>query len=101
MPPPSPVHAHSHAPSCPSYSDRLANQQNSVNMAAERHRVLDAGEDFLGRQVFLTATTTAPPPSEEGGACPQVMTNGFLKDKRRLSKTSGASMRMRPDDIAV
>ena len=70
-------------------------------MAAERHRVLDAGEDFLGRQVFLTATTTAPPPSEEGGACPQVMTNGFLKDKRRLSKTSGASMRMRPDDIAV
>ncbi|KAL2087631.1 hypothetical protein ACEWY4_016459 [Coilia grayii] len=101
-------HAHGHThPSCPSYSDRLANQQNSANMAAERHRGLDAGDDFLGRQVFLTPTTTAaapppPPPAvEEGGACPQVLANSFVKDKRRLSKTSGASVRLRPDDIAV
>ncbi|XP_041936361.1 gap junction protein, alpha 5b [Alosa alosa] len=109
LPPPSPVHAHSHShshthPSCPSYSDRLANQQNSVNMAAERHRGLDAtAQDFLGRPSFLTPTTTAapPPPQEDGVACPQVLANGFVKDKRRLSKTSSASVRMRPDDIAV
>ncbi|XP_062383948.1 gap junction protein, alpha 5b [Sardina pilchardus] len=114
LPPPSPVHAHAHShghshthPSCPSYSDRLANQQNSVNMAAERHRGMDgaSAEDFLGRPTFLTPTAAAapplPPPQEDGMACPQVLANGFVKDKRRLSKASSASMRMRPDDIAV
>ncbi|XP_063068875.1 gap junction protein, alpha 5b [Engraulis encrasicolus] len=119
---PQSIHSHNHNlaphthPSCPAYSDRLsANQQNSANMAAERHRG-GPGEDFLGRPVFMTPTNTAAPspvshsPSanhvglpEEGvgGACPQVLANGFVKDKRRLSKTSGASVRMRPDDIAV
>ncbi|XP_077473162.1 gap junction protein, alpha 5a [Stigmatopora argus] len=61
-------------PSVP-YSDRMALQQNSANMAAERHRSdLENDEDFLHR---------------------------YDQDKRRLSKYSGSSGRSRPDDLAI
>lgn len=99
-----PMHSQSHPhPSCPPFNNRLAHQQNSVNMATERHRVVhnDLGtEDFLHMTYKGHADTPnacAPPPSllQNG------FQNGFLKDKRRLSKTSGSSSRVRPDDLAV
>ncbi len=47
-PPSSPtIQTHTHSllhPTCPPFHDRLAHQQNSVNMVTERHR----GQDYLG-----------------------------------------------------
>ncbi|KAG5852430.1 hypothetical protein ANANG_G00062320 [Anguilla anguilla] len=93
-------HAH---PSCQPFNNRMAHQQNSVNRATERHHSHDNLEkvDFL--QMSYTQETeaadtcglpSAPPPA-------LALNNGFLKDKRRLSKTSGSSSRVRPDDLAV
>ncbi|XP_057708888.1 gap junction alpha-5 protein-like [Corythoichthys intestinalis] len=57
------------------FSDRVALQQNSANMAAERHRSdLEDDEDFLRR---------------------------YDQDNRRLSKYSGSSGRGRPNDLAI
>ncbi|XP_028835122.1 gap junction protein, alpha 5b [Denticeps clupeoides] len=92
----SPTTAPTH-PSCPPFSNRLAHQQNSVNMAAERHRGLDDSEDFLGMK-FLQGPEGETP---TGCSPPQLLPTEFLKDKRRLSKTSGTSSRVRPDDLAV
>ncbi|CDQ80484.1 unnamed protein product [Oncorhynchus mykiss] len=99
-----PMHTQSHPhPSCLPFNNRLAHQQNSANMATERHRVV---HDDLGKEDFLhmtyeghadTPNACTPPPSllQNG------FQNGYLKDKRRLSKTSGSSSRVRPDDLAV
>lgn len=81
------------------FNNRMALQQNSVNMATERHHSCDNMEhdrDFVRiryEQVPtpLSNTYTQSPPQLAS----------FSKDKRRLSKTSGSSSRARQDDLAV
>lgn len=81
-------------PTCPPFHDRLAHQQNSANMVTERHR----GQDYLGVN-FLSFSQT---PTETPNSCasPSFLSSDF-EDKRRFSKSSGTSSRMRPDDLAV
>ncbi|MBN3300921.1 CXA5 protein, partial [Amia calva] len=81
---------------CNPFNNKMALQQNSANMATERHRSRDnlGGEDFLQMsytQGSETSNTSVPPPLHDS----------FFKDKRRLSKTSGSSNRIRTDDLAV
>ncbi|XP_030635605.1 gap junction protein, alpha 5b [Chanos chanos] len=92
-------HAHSHShPSCPPFNNRLAHQQNFVNMATERHCVPDdlKTEDFL-QMSFEQGHRDTP----NNCTPPQLLSNGFLGEERRLSKTSGTSSRVRSDDLAV
>ncbi|KAJ8255541.1 hypothetical protein COCON_G00194050 [Conger conger] len=86
---PPPPHAH---PNCHPFNNRMAHQQNSANLATERRRSHDdlEAEDFLDRS------------SVDGPGTPAPLLHGtFRKDKRRLSKTSGSSSRVKPDDLAV
>ncbi|CAL9690184.1 unnamed protein product [Knipowitschia caucasica] len=81
------------------FSNRMALQQNSVNLATERHRSCDNVErdgDFL--QIRYEQVPTQLPNS---CSQPPVMQQSFSKDKRRLSKTSGSSSRARQDDLSV
>ncbi|KAJ8389743.1 hypothetical protein AAFF_G00114490 [Aldrovandia affinis] len=88
-----PPHAHADA-GCHPFSNRMAHQQNSANMATERHRSHDdlEADDFLRMGFAREAEPAAALLHAHGG---------FFKDKRRLSKTSGSSGRARPDDLAV
>lgn len=100
--PTSPPHPYHHHPfhihqSCQPFNNRLAHQQNSVNMATERHHHshdnLDAHEDFLQMSGGSPLPSAPSTPSSHPD---------FFKDKRRLSKTSGtSSSRVRPGDLAV
>ncbi|XP_026102452.1 gap junction alpha-5 protein-like [Carassius auratus] len=98
-PPSSPtIQTHAHSllhPTCPPFHDRLEHQQNSVNMVTERHR----GQDYLGVN-FLSFSHT---PTETPNSCvsPSFLSGDYVEDKRRFSKSSGTSSRMRPDDLAV
>ncbi|KAK2909190.1 hypothetical protein Q8A67_005027 [Cirrhinus molitorella] len=98
-PPSSPtIQTHAHSllhPTCPPFHDRLAHQQNSANMVTERHR----GQDYLGVN-FLSFSHT---PTETPNSCasPSFLSSEFDEDKRRFSKSSGTSSRLRPDDLAV
>ncbi|KAJ8282280.1 hypothetical protein COCON_G00047990 [Conger conger] len=90
-------------PSCHPFNNRMAHQQNSVNLATERHHSRDNLEtvDFLRMSYMQEAEgtgTCAPPPAPPPALS---LSNGFFKDKRRLSKTSGSSSRVRTDDLAV
>uniref|UniRef100_W5LTD3 Gap junction protein n=1 Tax=Astyanax mexicanus TaxID=7994 RepID=W5LTD3_ASTMX len=98
-PPRHPLHPHPHHPSCPPFNNRLAHQQNSVNFATERHRGHD---DSLGTEDFLKMSFSQEP-TDVPNSCapPPLLNNGFLSDKRRFSKSSGSSSRVRPDDLAV
>ncbi|KAJ8352465.1 hypothetical protein SKAU_G00239410 [Synaphobranchus kaupii] len=92
--------SHSH-PSCQPFNNRVAHQQNSVNLATERHHSHDNLEmvDFLQMRYTQGAEATdtcALPPAQPPALA---LNNSFLKDKRRLS--SGSSSRVRPDDLAV
>lgn len=81
------------------FNHRMALQQNSVNLATERHHGCDGHEgddDFLRMRygqvgADLPAACLPPPPP----------TANYMRDKRRLSKTSGSSNRPRQDDLAV
>ncbi|XP_030642307.1 gap junction protein, alpha 5a [Chanos chanos] len=97
-----PTHLHHHLhhlhPSCPPFTNRLAHKQNSVNMATERHHQsqenVQRQEDFL--QMNYMPTLMPSPP-----ATPPLHAT-LIRDKRRLSKTSGASSgRIRQDDLSV
>uniref|UniRef100_A0A8C2JS57 Gap junction protein, alpha 5b n=1 Tax=Cyprinus carpio TaxID=7962 RepID=A0A8C2JS57_CYPCA len=98
-PPSSPtiqIHAHSLIhPTCPPFHDRLAHQQNSANMVTERHR----GQDFLG--VNFLSFSQAPTEMPNSCTSPPFLSSESVEDKRRFSKSSVTSSRMRPDDLAV
>ncbi|XP_017278152.1 gap junction protein, alpha 5a [Kryptolebias marmoratus] len=81
------------------FNTRMALQQNSVNLATERHRSCDNLED---EEDFLRIRYEQAP-SELPNNCspPSPLHPGYLKDKRRLSLTSGTSSRARQDDLAV
>ncbi|XP_032385193.1 gap junction alpha-5 protein [Etheostoma spectabile] len=81
------------------FNNRMALQQNSVNLATERHHSCDNmedEEDFL-RLRYDQARTELP---NSCSASP-LLHSGYMKDKRRLSKTSATSSRARQDDLAV
>ncbi|TKS67069.1 Gap junction alpha-5 protein [Collichthys lucidus] len=81
------------------FNNRMALQQNSVNLATERNHSCDNvedEEDFL-RLRYEQALTELP-----NSCSPSpLLHSGYMRDKRRLSKTSGSSSRARQDDLAV
>ncbi|XP_030011007.1 gap junction alpha-5 protein-like [Sphaeramia orbicularis] len=118
----------SHFLPLPFPNHRLANQQNSENMATEKHKMATAvdEENFLQVNCYAAEwqksgnsqsqdggylrtdadrySSGNNPPNQNSGSdklllCP----NGGLsqKDKRRFSKTSGTSSRTRADDLSV
>uniref|UniRef100_A0A1A7XD58 Connexin 45.6 n=1 Tax=Iconisemion striatum TaxID=60296 RepID=A0A1A7XD58_9TELE len=81
------------------FNTRMALQQNSVNLATERHHScdnLEDEEDFL-RMRYEQASAEMP----KNCSPLSLLHSGYAKDKRRLSKTSGTSSRARQDDLAV
>ncbi|XP_034041250.1 LOW QUALITY PROTEIN: gap junction alpha-5 protein-like [Thalassophryne amazonica] len=138
LPPPSPPHPEfshcvigsSHFLPLPFPNHRLANQQNSENMATEKHKLAAVEEKTLlhmqcytsGWQNtehslmqdggYLSSNSHCYSPGSTGISCAQIKhggpdmllcSNGSVcqKDKRRLSKTSGTSSRTRANDLAV
>ncbi|XP_052420693.1 gap junction alpha-5 protein-like [Carassius gibelio] len=108
--PTSPPHLHHHHlqnihKTCQPFTNRLAHQQNSVNMATERdhhsHGDLQPAVDFLQMSYESPEVQV---PGEMTPSAPSTPSSqpGCFKDKRRLSKTSGTSSnRVRPGDLAV
>ncbi|XP_023192400.1 gap junction alpha-5 protein [Xiphophorus maculatus] len=81
------------------FNTRMALQQNSANLATERHHSCDNLED---EEDFLRIRYEQLPAELPNGCSPlPLLHSGFLKDKRRLSRTSGTSSRARQDDLAV
>ncbi|MBN3290897.1 CXA5 protein, partial [Polypterus senegalus] len=80
---------------CQAFSDKMAHQQNSVNLATELHR----SSDNLGQEDFLRINYMQG--CNESNAAPTVYIDSFLKGKCRLSKASGSSNRVRTDDLTV
>ncbi|XP_068428435.1 gap junction alpha-5 protein-like [Clinocottus analis] len=81
------------------FNNRMALQQNSVNLATELHHScdnLEEEEDFLMMRYNQV-------PSELPISCSPsaLLHSSYMKDKRRLSRTSGTSSRARQDDLAV
>ncbi|XP_027129330.1 gap junction alpha-5 protein [Larimichthys crocea] len=114
----------SHFLPLPFPNHRLANQQNSENMATEKHKIAAAVEEVSLLQLKCYSPTWQEPAnnqSQDGGYlrtdtdCPQIQNGGvgpdglllcpngalLQKDKRRFSKTSGTSSRTRADDLSV
>lgn len=101
-PPSSPTiqsHANSLAhPSFPPFHDRMAHQQNSVNLATERNH----SQDYLGVDFFKMSFSQAPTDTPNSYASATLLSSSeFLEDRRRFSKSSGTSSRIRPNDLAV
>ncbi|XP_034056293.1 gap junction protein, alpha 5a [Gymnodraco acuticeps] len=81
------------------FNNRMALQQNSVNLATERHHSCDNMED---EGDFLRMRYDHVPTELPNSCAPSPLLNsGCMKDKRRLSKTSGSSSRARQDDLSV
>uniref|UniRef100_A0A1A8IGJ7 Connexin 45.6 n=1 Tax=Nothobranchius kuhntae TaxID=321403 RepID=A0A1A8IGJ7_NOTKU len=81
------------------FNTRMALQQNSVNLATERHHSCDNLED---EEDFLTMRYEQAPAELPNNCSPILLLHsGYMKDKRRLSKISGTSSRARHDDLAV
>uniref|UniRef100_A0A4W5RHF8 Gap junction protein n=1 Tax=Hucho hucho TaxID=62062 RepID=A0A4W5RHF8_9TELE len=98
MTPLTPVNPMNSMPSHP-FNNRMAHQQNSINMATERHHSHD---DLEGEGSFLRMNYThVPGEMPSGCSAPPLLHTGYLKDKQSLSKISGTSSRVRPDDLAV
>uniref|UniRef100_A0A3B1JFA8 Gap junction protein n=1 Tax=Astyanax mexicanus TaxID=7994 RepID=A0A3B1JFA8_ASTMX len=86
---------------CLPFNNHLAHQQNSANLATERHHCshdnLEVCEDFLRMSYGHPSAAVS---MSCGHGPPEVLPSA--PDKRRLSKTSGSSSnRVRPDDLAV
>ncbi|XP_061546146.1 gap junction alpha-5 protein-like isoform X1 [Phycodurus eques] len=108
-PPPTPppdfsqcVIGSSHFLALPFPNHRLAHQQNSVNMAAEQHKMAAGthGDEGPPEMTCYSAGW------RDAAGCLQIRNGGserllLCADKRRLSKTSGASGRTRADDLAI
>ncbi|KAG7512742.1 gap junction alpha-5 protein-like [Solea senegalensis] len=114
----------SHFLPLPFPAHRLANQQNSDNMATEKNKIAAAVEEvnLLQMSCYSTGWQNASPNQiQDGGYLRsdtncysphshnrgpeglQLCSNGGLcqKDKRRFSRSSGASSRTRADDLSV
>ncbi|XP_058508122.1 gap junction alpha-5 protein-like [Solea solea] len=114
----------SHFLPLPFPAHRLANQQNSDNMATEKNKIAAAVEEvnLLQMSCYSTAWQNASPNQIQDGGYLRSDTNCFSphshnrgpeglllcsngglcqKDKRRFSRSSGASSRTRADDLSV
>ncbi|XP_051936914.1 gap junction alpha-5 protein-like [Hippocampus zosterae] len=110
----------SHFLALPFPNHRLAHQQNSVNMAAEQHKMTaGAGGDegLLPMSCYSVGWRGAADVAAcyDAADCLRIQNPGGAerlllcatdavacpKDKRRLSKTSGGSGRTRADDLAI
>ncbi|XP_041663811.1 gap junction protein, alpha 5a [Cheilinus undulatus] len=81
------------------FNNRMALQQNSVNLATERHHSCDNLED---EEDFLRMRYEQAPAELPNTCSPSpLLHSGYVREKRRLSKTSGSSSRARQDDLAV
>ncbi|XP_028291762.1 gap junction protein, alpha 5a [Gouania willdenowi] len=81
------------------FNTRMALQQNSANMAAERHHSCDNLED---EEDFLRMRYDQAPVELPNKCTPlPMLQSSCSRDKRRFSKTSGTSSRVRHDDLAV
>ncbi|XP_039856695.1 gap junction alpha-5 protein-like [Simochromis diagramma] len=103
---------------------RLANQQNSENMATEQNKMAAAVEEVNFLQMscyshgwqktndgqiqdgrYLRPDANCYTPESRDVGCVQIQNGGpdvlLHKDKRRYSKASGTSSRTRADDLAV
>lgn len=85
--------------SCTPFNNALAHQQNSANMVAEHHSEHENVEDY--REDYLKMSYTQEPTDSRNLSAPAMLNDGFLSDKRRFSKSSGSSSRIRPDDLSV
>ncbi|XP_053353067.1 gap junction protein, alpha 5a [Clarias gariepinus] len=110
--PSSPDHVHHHVHSLhsgdQSFTNHLAHQQNSVNLATERHCQrshddLEAGEDFLRMSYDSQQAIVACGPAEVLPSAPSTPTSNssFIRDKCRFSKNSGSSSSKTRPDLAV
>uniref|UniRef100_A0A672HZL0 Gap junction protein n=1 Tax=Salarias fasciatus TaxID=181472 RepID=A0A672HZL0_SALFA len=110
----------SHFLALPFPHHRLASQQNSENMAAEKSKLAEE-VNFLQMSCYSSGWQKAgDAPLRDGGflrtgaacfgterspqVCPQVQNggpDGLPRDKRRFSRTSGTSSRTRADDLSV
>ncbi|XP_061693661.1 gap junction alpha-5 protein-like [Syngnathoides biaculeatus] len=101
----------SHFLALPFPNHRLARQQNSVNMAAEQHKMAagargDEGPRDVARYSAGWRGAADVAACYDAAGCLQIPNGGAelpscQRDKRRLSKTSGASGRTRADDLAI
>ncbi|XP_035507153.2 gap junction protein, alpha 5a [Scophthalmus maximus] len=81
------------------FNTRMALQQNSVNSATERHHSCENLED---EEDFLRIRYDQAPMELPNSCAPSPLPHsGYMKDKRRLSRTSGTSSRARQGDLAV
>ncbi|XP_022065789.2 gap junction alpha-5 protein-like [Acanthochromis polyacanthus] len=109
------VSGSSHFLPLPFPNHRLANQQNSENMATEKNKMVDE-VTFLQMSCYSAGwQKSSDTPIQDGGylrtdtscyspeSCNQIHHGDglMLKDKRRFSKTSGTSSRTRADDLSV
>uniref|UniRef100_A0A8C6TV68 Gap junction protein n=1 Tax=Neogobius melanostomus TaxID=47308 RepID=A0A8C6TV68_9GOBI len=81
------------------FNNRMALQQNSVNMATEMHHSCDNMEH--DRDYVRIRYEQVPPLLSNSCSQSPLQQPSFSRDKRRLSKTSGTSSRARQDDLAV
>nr|XP_060626537.1 gap junction alpha-5 protein [Anolis sagrei ordinatus]XP_060626538.1 gap junction alpha-5 protein [Anolis sagrei ordinatus] len=79
------------------FSNKMASQQNTANFATER---VHSQDDIIGEVPFIQVNYTQNPEARNNSA-PGLLSNGYLPDKRRLSKTSHASSKARSDDLSV
>ncbi|XP_053160526.1 gap junction alpha-5 protein [Hemicordylus capensis] len=79
------------------FSNKMASQQNTANFATER---VHNQEDSVGESQFIQVNYTQNPETSNSSA-PSLLPNGYLHDKRRLSKTSRTSSKARSDDLSV
>ncbi|XP_030059660.1 gap junction alpha-5 protein [Microcaecilia unicolor] len=78
------------------FSNSLASQQNTVNFATERVQ----RQENIGESQFVHTNYTERP--QINNSCiPEHVPNGYVNEKRRLSKNSHASSKARSDDLAV
>uniref|UniRef100_A0AAQ4RRK6 Gap junction protein n=1 Tax=Gasterosteus aculeatus aculeatus TaxID=481459 RepID=A0AAQ4RRK6_GASAC len=97
----------SHFLPLPFPNHRLADQQNSDNMAAEKNKMAAAAAEEV---TLLQMSRYSPAWPAAGGG--QIQDGGYLRtgdgetggghrDRRRFSRTSGTSSRTRADDLSV
>ncbi|KAI5621407.1 gap junction protein, alpha 5a isoform X1 [Silurus asotus] len=109
-----PGHVHHHVNSIHSsyqpFTNHLAHQQNSVNLATERHcrrshDDLEAEEDFLrinfDHQPAIMACENTPAEVLPSAPSTPTSNSSFIRDKRQFSKTSGSTSSKTRPDLAV
>lgn len=83
----------------PPFNTRVALQQNSVNLATEQNHSCDNQQDGMDFLRIRYEQGEAELPNRSSPV--SLLQAGYVKDKRRLSRSSRTSSRARQDDLAV